>query len=360
MNDLLSLTSLPNLHPAFVHFPIVLLPVALLFEAAGLVRRGVRWPAHAAAVLYAAAAVAALAALWTGERAADGLVDVPATMQPYIAEHSDWAHYTAWTLGILAVLRIGLALWERRRPRAGLRAVALAGALAGMALLAVTADHGGALVFRHAVAVSLPAAEVEPTLPPPAANADSGAASRLVRAEDGTLRWQPLPADTEALGEVLAPAAGFSADAVTATASAGLELAVSGRTLLVLPGDFGDVQVDATLELGTFKGTLGLGHHVRDASNVGLFIVSTSGQARLVDRRDGAEKVLGEGAVELGEERLEIAVSSAGSHLKGLLGGRTVSHGHIDAPPQGACGLFFDGNGTVRLVVLAVTPLERH
>ena len=42
MSDaLLGLTSLPNLHPALVHFPIALAAVALLFDASVLARR--RW-----------------------------------------------------------------------------------------------------------------------------------------------------------------------------------------------------------------------------------------------------------------------------------------------------------------------------
>jgi len=34
--------ALPNLHPAFVHFPIALLPVAILLDLAGILIRGHR------------------------------------------------------------------------------------------------------------------------------------------------------------------------------------------------------------------------------------------------------------------------------------------------------------------------------
>lgn len=84
MNDLLSLTSLPNWHPAFVHFPIALLPAALLFEAIGLFSRAERWPVQAATMLYSLAAVSAAVALKTGEAAAYGLADVPAKVQRHI------------------------------------------------------------------------------------------------------------------------------------------------------------------------------------------------------------------------------------------------------------------------------------
>ena len=39
MPDVVSWTSLPNLHPALVHFPLALLPMAILFDVLGLVEQ---------------------------------------------------------------------------------------------------------------------------------------------------------------------------------------------------------------------------------------------------------------------------------------------------------------------------------
>ena len=84
--------SLPNLHPAVVHFPIALLPMAVLVDLAAVVRRrlgkgeiGLDWLARSASLLYVLAAVSALGVLRTGEQAADSFVDLPAAMQPRIA-----------------------------------------------------------------------------------------------------------------------------------------------------------------------------------------------------------------------------------------------------------------------------------
>ena len=65
LEQLLSMTALPNLHPALVHFPIALLPMALLFEILGLTFRRQDWLERAAVSLYAAAALGALVALWS-------------------------------------------------------------------------------------------------------------------------------------------------------------------------------------------------------------------------------------------------------------------------------------------------------
>ena len=376
IDAVLSWTALPNLHPALVHFPIALVPVAILADLLRLVLRREEWLDRAATGLYVAAALGSLAALWAGERAADGLIAVPAAVQPLIGRHSDWAHYAVYALGGLAVLRLTLIVWKPRSLGVGLRLALLVPSLAAMGLLSYVADLGGALVFRHGVAVGeanpradrTEPAEVEPATPPldppkgtPAAT--ESAASRLTRAADGSLSWRPLAGDAAALGEILTPAPGFSSEVVVwrqPAPSRGLTLEINGETLLILPGTFSDVQVEATLDLAGFEGTVGVAHHVGGAGDGGFFTLSTDGKASLFDVREGARKKLNEKTTEIPEGSFTLAVSAAGKHLKGLLDGRTVTHGHIAPGPAGACGLLLDGKGSVRILGMTVTSLPGH
>jgi uncharacterized membrane protein len=154
-------TSLPNLHPAIVHFPIALLPAALLFDFVCLLRPTWTWLDRGAAALYTLAAAGAGAAYYAGDHAADGLGRLAPAAQAVLSEHEDLAGWTVGVCCVLALARLVLAWREHDRPRIGaglLRWLLLLGGGAALVLLAATADHGGSLVYRHAVSVAKPGA----------------------------------------------------------------------------------------------------------------------------------------------------------------------------------------------------------
>lgn len=372
MNELIAaMSSLPNLHPALVHFPIALLPTALLFDLAAFVLRDHRgWLDRAASALHMLAATAAGAAYWAGRHAADSLVGLSPRTQVLIGDHRDAALLTLWCVGLLAVVRVGLGLRPKFAQCAWLRVVCLLWALLSVWLVTVAADRGGALVFRHGVAVAVSggeaegASEVESGDTASQVNGTAGTPeSRLRRFEDGTTIWQPWSGDGEAIGTILQPAAGSSTVAVqweesVEASSAGLSLRVDGSTILVLPGDYGGVQVEAELESVGFDGVVGVAHHVRGVGDTGLFTISIpSGDVALITREAGREDVMARGSVSGDMSTLRLAVFAAGRHFRGMQSGEVVVHGHRSALTEGAAGLYLAGRGVVRILSLKAVPL---
>ena len=153
-------TSLPNFHPAIVHFPIALVATALFFDLSALISRGRRWLDHGAALLYCLASVGAIAAWISGTEAADSMWSMPGAAQAALSEHQDLGLFAMAAVLGLTAFRMLVAWLSRKHTKTQfgvLRIVALVAALAVMLLIAVAADHGGTLVYKHGMGVAGPA-----------------------------------------------------------------------------------------------------------------------------------------------------------------------------------------------------------
>lgn len=365
--------ALPNLHPAVVHFPIALATVALLFDVVGPFLKKHDWLDRTGATLWILAGIGAFFAMESGENAADSLAKVPPQADPVIARHSDFAHWAAYLLLAFALLRLGATIWDPQRERRGARFLLLLPELALVGLVFYTADLGGTLVYQHGVAVQMDQEATEDDGAPPDemggatdeatddAATGNGAADPLVTEDDGTARW--TPEDAAAL-DAVEPLPGTDLSAVLAASGEdgergsegdGLLLDVDGTAWIALPGDHGDVRVEAKIGVAGFEGTVGLFHHGQGPDQASLVEHATDGTTRLVEIRSRRD-VLHEATKDLPEGPFTLGISAAGSHFKGLLDGETVTHGHVEPGPAGRCGLYLDGQGEVRILSVVVIP----
>jgi len=147
----------PSLHVLVIHFPVAFLVFAPIFDIGCLIFRDRVWLDRAATTLYVLGAVAAGAAYLTGKRAAAALEDLTPAAESAVADHENLAVLTLIALAIVTLARalvIWLARSDRRITIGIFRLAAIPIALVGLAMLALTADRGGRLVYTHGIGVT--------------------------------------------------------------------------------------------------------------------------------------------------------------------------------------------------------------
>lgn len=143
------------LHPAVVHFPIVLIFVGTLVSILTIFTRRGALPQFAAAILILAAGSAQFA-VYTGGEEADDVIQRMPSARPLIHDHAEWGERMRTVSVVAAVVAVlALAFYRVRGFR---RILAMMAAIVGAAACycAIEAgEHGGAMVYHHGVGVQL-------------------------------------------------------------------------------------------------------------------------------------------------------------------------------------------------------------
>lgn len=146
------------LHPAIVHFPIVLILLGTAAAVAALLRRKNHLPLLAGALLVLGT-VGAWVSVQTGE-SDGGLVESRSSqMESLLDAHENWAKRTLVIAAAAAVAAaLSAALFRFPRTARAVAAVAAAAALAATYAVYQTGHRGGALVYQHGAGVATAAA----------------------------------------------------------------------------------------------------------------------------------------------------------------------------------------------------------
>ncbi|KAA3619390.1 MAG: DUF2231 domain-containing protein [Calditrichaeota bacterium] len=149
MEILQGLTLLQNIHPLFVHFPIALVLVVLLFEILWQAFKKEEFRSMATWLLYLGA-LSAVAAVISGVIASNGLGhDSPG--HDLVHVHRDIMY---WMTGILVITAVAV-LFAKPLRNGAQRKWLIIPLLITSALLIYGADKGGVLVFEHGMGVNL-------------------------------------------------------------------------------------------------------------------------------------------------------------------------------------------------------------
>ncbi len=143
------------LHPAIVHFPIVLIFLGTFLSILTVFTRRGALPQFAAIILILAA-VAAQLAVNTGGDQADDIIQRMPDAKPLIRVHAEWGELmlkVAFGASISAVVALAFSRAARFRRVLALITTIIAGWACYCAFEA--AAHGGAMVYHHGVGVQI-------------------------------------------------------------------------------------------------------------------------------------------------------------------------------------------------------------
>jgi uncharacterized membrane protein len=143
------------LHPAVVHFPIVLVFLGTLLSVLTVFTRRGALPQFAAVILILAAGGAHLAVNTGGDQVDDVLRRMP-DAKPLILAHAEWGlkMRTATVVAGISAL-VALAFYRTRRFRRILAFLTTIIAAWACYCAFEAAKHGGAMVFHHGVGVQM-------------------------------------------------------------------------------------------------------------------------------------------------------------------------------------------------------------
>ncbi len=143
------------LHPAVVHFPIVLIFLGTLLSFLTIFTRRGALPQFAAVILILAAGAAQLAVNTGGDQADEVIQRMP-DAKPLVRVHAEWGEQMR-TVAVSAAISavVALAFYRLARFRRILAFVTTMIAAAACYCAIEAAAHGGAMVFHHGVGVQV-------------------------------------------------------------------------------------------------------------------------------------------------------------------------------------------------------------
>ena len=119
----------------------------------------------------------------------------------------------------------------------------------------------------------------------------------------------------------------------------------------------GNVGVTATIKLDGNEGAIKLMHHSTGKDNY-EFVALEGNMMKLGRVENGEEKILDSKEVEVPSDWFTLTVTAAGSHFKGYLNDKMITHGHADEMEAGFVGLSASGNRMLSVKKVEATPLE--
>jgi len=339
----------PNLHPLIIHFPVVLLLIAIIADLGALLFKKADWLHKTAVSLYVLGTLGAIVTYFTGKQAAD-IVTFPPPSYRVISKHADLALYTTLFFGIYALVRLFLfwKKWDTKRWVAGLLFLIAAG---GYGLLQQTAEQGGMLVYKYGVGTSAVKTDSVSSL-----QAAKVKAPDIIIADNGSWTWRGN-ADTFREFKLLqGQTNNLRIEASANEKVLTINVLSSEPFLLTYGPKLANAQLVAKVNLDNFKGRFFLVHHVKNPATFD-FLAIEADQAKLGRMENGKVRLFDSAKISSRGWTTLKAVSSSG-HYRGYVNDKLIGHGHGSDLPAGTTGIAFSGSGSIQISLLDVVSLD--
>lgn len=346
---------MPNIHPLIIHFPIVLLLLAVLLHLTALIIWTLPWLRTITLSVFIFGFLTLILTYLSGRQAADS-VSIPTVAINTLSKHADLALWTLIYFGVLTVLHLGIKFLKVYDRKSISIVLFVLGSL-GLVLIVRTADLGGQLVYKYGVGVQV-GSQVKFEVDESVDEIDS---TGFIKDEDGS--WQLLPSKktNSVFSTDLVFLEGSSDDVIAQfktleTNEQAIELNLTDNPVLFVAGDdLASVQAEIEINLCEFNGTVSLVHHVQDKMNYDYFSINDN-QFKLGRVENGIDKILSEKSI-THNCWINLRVVGDGRHFRGYLDDQLLLHGHEKNLPPGTSGLRIDGSGIIYLKKLMVQSI---
>jgi uncharacterized membrane protein len=346
----------PNIHPMIVHFPLVLLILAVLFDLIGLFSTKFEWIKKSSLLLYFLGTIAAIVAFLTGNTASDS-IDIPSYAFSAVNDHADWAEITLLFFTIYTIIRLGLAFGFKSKPlkKIIITPFVLTGLL-GIYFLYQTGDHGARLVFGYGLGTGNIIKSEDKTGQRESEEYISD--STFTVSKDGS--WK-LIADAGVI-KVLSETFNWIEGSIGELSprfdpdEAVLMFHQPKEAMFIYNNKIKSVQVTAKIKIDDFKGEFELVHHFINKNNYD-FLGLKNREISLSRKINREIKIFGKDKFQ-SNGWIELKVVSDGTHFRGYVNNKLMVHGHDSEPETGSVGIKISGNGSVSLKRIETESLK--
>lgn len=344
----------PNIHPMIVHFPIVLLMVAIFSDVIQLFFKKYDWLEKFALALYLLGTIAIIITFFTGRAAADGL-DIPARVIPAVTDHADWAEITLWFFIAFSVVRLTIGIWFKSLKKIIAIPFVLIGLL-GIYFLYQTADYGAKLVFGYGLGTGnilkseqVGTEKVNETIVSDSSFAIRDNGSWKLIADDGVMKVLSEKFNW-VVGSIEEVSPMYDSD------KSALMFHPKNDAIFIYENKIASVQITVLLDIDNFDGELELIHHFIDKNNYD-FLGLKKGEISLERKNNGKIEIFEKDEFQ-SDGWLEIRAVADGSHFRGYINNKMIVHGHGSEPYPGSVGMKISGKGNTSIRMINVESLR--